>query len=70
MSFKGITAGSRVTFMQNNGLRINWHNGRTMPDRKKVTAKVNPLLIFETHVVVGGGMGQVVNEENYVSHKP
>lgn len=38
-----------------------------MPVIKTVTAKVNPLLIFETHVVCNyGHFGTVVNDSNFV----
>lgn len=60
---KGITKGSLVTFCQYAGL------GRNGPEYRKATRKVNDLLIFDDHVVVGGGFGTVVNEKNYISHR-
>lgn len=62
-TFKGIKAGDRVTCLVYNGM------GRGGPEYKEKTAKVNPLLIFETHVVVNiGTFGQVVNDGNYIRH--
>ncbi len=63
--FMGIEAGDRVTFRMYAG------RGLKGPEYKPKTAMVNPLLIFEDHVVVNhGAMGQVVNTTNYISHKP
>lgn len=54
-SFMGIKAGATVRF--------------TLRDRE-YKAKVNPLLIFENHVMVNYGLcGTYVDSNNYVSHK-
>jgi hypothetical protein len=54
-TFKGIRAGDTV-----------WYKDR---DGKTKKAKVNRLLIFNTHVVLNvGNNGLYVNEENYVRH--
>lgn len=58
--FQGIGRGARVTFRAS----------RPGHPRHHLTAKVNPLLIFDTHVVVmHGTFGTVVNHDNYVSHR-
>lgn len=55
-TFKGIRAGDTVWYRDRNGLT------------KK--AKVNPLLIFENHVMLNAGtFGTYVDEQNYVKHK-
>jgi hypothetical protein len=69
MNFKGIQPGAKVTFQRYNGLQL--VHGAVVSTWKKTTAKVNPILIFSTHVVVNhGNNGQVVDENNYISHKP
>lgn len=59
MSFQGIQPGDRVRF--------------TTPQGQVRSGKAQPLLIFESHVVVncGGAYGTpaVVNIVNYLSHK-
>lgn len=62
MSFKGITPESRVTFRKYAGRGLNG------PEFRTVTAKVNRLLIFPSHVVVGGSCGTVVDDSNYIRH--
>jgi len=61
MTFKDIKAGDKITF--------NSYAGRGLkgPEYKRKTAKVNPLLIFENHVVVNyGTFGQVVDQGNFI----
>jgi len=62
--FKNLVGGQRVYFRQYAGL------GRNGAEYREASGKVNPLLIFETHVVVsiGGRYGtpQVVNDENFI----
>lgn len=60
--FQGIQSGDLITFWKYSG------RGLKGPEYKITTAKVNPLLIFDSHVVVGGGCGQVVNMDNYIKH--
>lgn len=56
-SFQGIKPGDKVTFRDRSG--------------REHTAKVNPLLIFATHVVVNyGNFGEIVDRANYVDRKP
>jgi hypothetical protein len=62
-TFQGIKGGDIVTFMRYAGRGLNG------PEYKVSRAKASPLLLFPTHVVVEGGMGQVVNESNYISHR-
>ena len=65
MSYKGIKPGDRVKFKQYAGLGLHG------PEYKDAVAKVNPLLIFDEHVVVnvGGkhGRPQVVDGSNFVA---
>ncbi len=66
MSFKNIQAGDRITFFCPNGITIQ-HGVGSVQQYSKKTAKVNPLLIFEDHVVVNwGNNGAVVDEENFI----
>lgn len=66
-TFKGIIAGDRVKFRVCNGRSIK--NGKVVQDYAVRTAKVNPLLLFEDHVVVyHGTFGQVVDSDNYLGH--
>ena len=61
MSYKGIKPGDRVKFKQYAGM------GLKGPEYKEAVAKVNPLLIFDEHVVVNyGNNGQVVNAKNFI----
>lgn len=61
-SFKGITPDSKVTFRQYAGM------GLRGPEYRTATKKVVSLLIFDDHVVVGGGFGTVVDDSNYIRH--
>lgn len=55
-SFHDINPGDRVTFR--------------LRDGRIAAANVNPLLIFDTHVVVNRGTcGTVVDPVNYIGHK-
>lgn len=64
MSFKNIRTGDRVVFLAYNGM------GPNGPEFKEVNGRVNPLLIFEDHVVVNhGNNGHVVNADNYIRHR-
>jgi hypothetical protein len=64
-SFHDIKPGQRIRFTVHEGLRLD--RGRLVPVVKTVTRKVNPLLIFETHVVCNyGHFGTVVDESNFV----
>ncbi len=66
MSFNNLKPNQRITFRIPNGLRLT-KNGQVEQEYKTVSAKVNPLLIFETHVVANyGPCGQVVDSENFV----
>lgn len=64
MSYKGIKPGDKIKFKQYAGL------GLKGPEYRDAVAKVNPLLIFDEHVVVnvGGkhGTPQVVDGSNFV----
>lgn len=60
--FEGIVPESRVTYRAYAGRGLNGHEYRT------ATKKVVSLLIFDDHVVVGGGFGTVVDESNYIRH--
>lgn len=60
--FKGITPESRVTY------RAYASRGLNGPEYRTATKKVISLLIFDDHVVVGGGFGTVVDDSNYIRH--
>lgn len=61
-TFKGIKAGDRVAFWVKIGLPL---GGK--PEMRRCNGKVNPLLIFEDHVVVNhGSCGTVVDESNLI----
>lgn len=70
-NFENICAGDIVKFRVPNGFRrVGYSRGkaRTIRDYKVVQAKVNPLLIFEDHVVANyGSCGTVVDKENFIS---
>lgn len=66
MTFKNIKAGDKVTFW-NTGYGLDANRKQI---RRKVTAKVNGMLLFDGHVVVNHtAFGKVVDEGNYISHK-
>lgn len=66
MAFQGIKAGDVVEFQRYFGLSLS--KGR---DVSVYQAKVNPLLIFEDHVVVNyGNNGSVVNASNFIRVMP
>ena len=66
-AYRNIKRGDRIRFKTQEGLQLDRKTGRLMPVIKTVTAKVNPLLIFETHVVCNyGHFGTVVNDSNFV----
>lgn len=68
MSFENLRGGDRIRFRMPGGLGIK--AGRTFREYSERTAKVQPMLVFETHVVVnlGGRHGTpfVVDAENYI----
>lgn len=70
MSFKNLVGNQRVYFRQYAGLKFDSKTGKTSPEYKEASGKVNPLLVFNTHVVVniGGkhGTPQVVDDKNFI----
>lgn len=65
MAFNNLKPNQRITFRIPNGLAIK--NGKVVQEYKRVSAKVNPMLIFETHVVANyGHFGQVVDSQNFI----
>lgn len=68
MSFQNLKGGDKVRFWRPAGLGIK--NGKAVQEYAKCTAKVQPLLVFATHVVVnlGGKYGTpfVVDASNFI----
>ena len=68
MSFQGLKGGDRIRFWMPNGMGI--RGGRTVREWKQRAAKVQPMLVFQDHVVVnlGGqhGTPYVVDSSNYL----
>jgi hypothetical protein len=63
-NYKGIRAGDYVTYAHRSGTNLDGS-----PVIRTRTAKVNPMLIFERHVVVNCSLfGEVVNDSNYIKH--
>jgi hypothetical protein len=69
MGFQGLKGGDRIQFWIPSGLR-RLPTGQVAQDFVKRTAKVQPLLVFPTHVVVnlGGKHGKpyTVDESNFI----
>ena len=67
--YRNLKPNQKISFKISNGLRLN-KRGQIVQDYKIVSAKVNPLLIFEDHVVANyGHCGTVVDDSNFVSAK-
>lgn len=68
MSFQGLKGGDRIRFLRPNGLKV--MGGKATQEYRATTAKVQPMLVFEDHVVVnmGGQYGTpyVVDSGNYL----
>lgn len=65
--FRGLKANQLIRCKVPNGQRLDLKTGKIIQEFKVIRARVHPLLMFETHVVVKhGSFGQVVNEENIV----
>lgn len=67
-TFRDLKANQLIKCRIPNGQRLDFKTGRIIQEYKVIRARVNPMLMFETHVVVNHGpFGQVVNEENIVT---
>jgi hypothetical protein len=68
MSFQNLRGGDRIRFLIPNGKRI--VNGRVEQEYKAVVAKVQPMLVFDDHVIanLGGKYGRpaYVDSVNYL----
>lgn len=68
MSFMNLKGGDRIRFLMPNGKSI--RDGKVVQDYKARTARVQPLLVFEDHVIVnlGGKYGTpgYVDSTNYL----
>lgn len=65
-AYRNLKPNQIVRFYVSNGTRLT-KSGKIVVDRKAVRSRVNPLLIFEDHVVVKHGtFGTVVDDSNFI----
>lgn len=64
-AYRNLRPNQLIRFYVDNGMRL--EKGKLVKIRRAVRSRVNPLLIFETHVVAKyGHFGTVVNDENFI----
>lgn len=67
MNYRNLKPNQKIRFKIPNGQRLDFKTGQIIQEYKTVSAKVNPLLIFEDHIVANYGVfGTVVDDSNFV----